>query len=82
MTTLYLVRHGQTVDNLNQIMQGQTQGELTAEGILQAQDLAAKMADTHIDFFVSSDLKRSVDTCQIIDNLHIPQSDILRTAVT
>ena len=66
MTTLYLVRHGQTVDNLNQIMQGQTQGELTAEGILQAQDLAAKMADTHIDFFVSSDLKRSVDTCQII----------------
>ena len=46
MTTLYLVRHGQTVDNLNQIMQGQTQGELTAEGILQAQDLAAKISQT------------------------------------
>ena len=66
MTKLYLVRHGQTVDNLNQIMQGQTQGELTDEGIRQAQDLASQLADTPIDVFVSSDLKRSVDTCRII----------------
>ena len=27
MTTLYLVRHGETVDNARQIMQGQTQGD-------------------------------------------------------
>ena len=66
MTTLYLVRHGQTVDNVNQIMQGQTQGELTAEGIAQAQELVAQLADVQIDVFVSSDLKRSVDTCRII----------------
>lgn len=66
MTKLYLVRHGQTVDNLNQIMQGQTQGELTDEGIRQAQELASQLADTPIDVFVSSDLKRSVDTCRII----------------
>lgn len=79
MTTLYLVRHGQTVDNLNQIMQGQTQGELTAEGIRQAQDLAAKMADTHIDFFVSSDLKRSVDTCQIIAGTR--KDEVVQTAL-
>ena len=66
MTKLYLIRHGQTVDNLNQIMQGQTQGELTDEGIRQAQELASQFADTLIDVFVSSDLKRSVDTCRII----------------
>jgi broad specificity phosphatase PhoE len=36
MTTLYLVRHGETIDNVNQIMQGQTQGLLTDNGILQA----------------------------------------------
>ncbi|MDY5470626.1 MAG: histidine phosphatase family protein, partial [Prevotella sp.] len=29
MTTLLLVRHGETVDNVRQILQGQTQGELT-----------------------------------------------------
>ena len=33
MTTLYLVRHGETVDNANQIMQGQTQGELNENGV-------------------------------------------------
>lgn len=66
MTKLYLIRHGQTVDNLNQIMQGQTQGELTDEGVRQAQELASQFADTLIDVFVSSDLKRSVDTCRII----------------
>ena len=66
MTKLYLIRHGQTVDNMNQIMQGQTQGELTDEGVRQAQELASQFADTQIDVFVSSDLKRSVDTCRII----------------
>ena len=39
MTTLYLVRHGETVDNARQIMQGQTQGELNATGISQAEAL-------------------------------------------
>ena len=32
MTTLYLVRHGETVDNVNQVMQGQTQGMLNEKG--------------------------------------------------
>ena len=31
MTRLYLVRHGETVDNVNCILQGQTQGCLTPE---------------------------------------------------
>lgn len=36
MTKLYLVRHGETVDNAAQIMQGQTPGKLNAKGIEQA----------------------------------------------
>ena len=40
MTLLYLVRHGETVDNANHIMQGQTQGELNEHGIKQAEELA------------------------------------------
>lgn len=66
MTTLYLVRHGETIDNVNRIMQGQTQGELTENGREQARELARKMAGEHIDVFVSSDLKRAVDTCEIV----------------
>ena len=43
MTLLYLVRHGETVDNANHIMQGQTPGELNEQGIKQAEDLAERL---------------------------------------
>jgi probable phosphoglycerate mutase len=81
MTRLLLVRHGETVDNVNQIMQGQTQGELTQKGVLQAEELAQQMRDEQIDIFVSSDLKRSIDTCRIIAQSHglpVVQTPLLR----
>ena len=37
MTTLYLVRHGETIDNAAQILQGHLQGELNERGIQQAE---------------------------------------------
>lgn len=70
MTVLYLVRHGETVDNANRIMQGQTQGELNDKGRSQAREVAEEMAGTHIDAFVSSDLKRAYDTCVAIAGPH------------
>ena len=36
MTKLFLVRHGETVDNAAQILQGQEQGELNEHGLEQA----------------------------------------------
>ena len=81
MTKLYLVRHGQTVDNVNQIMQGQTQGELTAEGVEQARELRDRLSGMRFDAFVSSDLKRSVDTCRIIAEpfaMEVVQTPLLR----
>lgn len=70
MTTLYLVRHGETVDNAAQILQGQTPGKLNGKGIEQAEEVARKMANEHIDVFVSSDLYRSMQTCAIIARPH------------
>lgn len=70
MTTLILVRHGETVDNVNHIMQGQTQGQLTAQGLLQAHRLAESLRSEPIDVFVSSDLKRSVNTCRVVAEAH------------
>lgn len=70
MTTLYLTRHGETIDNANKIMQGQVQGQLNEKGIMQAQQLAEKLAGTHIDAFVASDLKRAIDTCRIVAEPH------------
>ena len=70
MTTLYLVRHGETVDNANQIMQGQTQGELNENGIRQAQEVSEPWKDRPIDVVIASDLKRSIDTARIIAEPH------------
>ena len=70
MTTLYLARHGETVDNANQIMQGQTQGELNENGIRQAKEVSREWASRPIDAIVASDLKRSIDTARIIADPH------------
>ena len=70
MTTLYLVRHGETIDNAAQILQGQLQGELNEKGIQQAEATRDKFKNEQIDVFVSSDLKRSIDTCRIIAAPH------------
>ena len=70
MTILYLTRHGETIDNANKIMQGQVQGQLNEKGIRQAEELAKEMAGKDIDAFVSSDLKRSIDTCKIVAAPH------------
>ena len=65
-TTILLARHGETFDNENQIMQGQTHGRLNEKGMAQARRLADKMSGRHIDAFVSSDLDRAVETCRIV----------------
>ena len=70
MTTLYLVRHGETVDNANQIMQGQTQGALNENGIRQAQQLRDEWREKPLDAVIASDLKRSIDTARIIAEPH------------
>ena len=66
MTTLYLVRHGETKDNVAKIMQGQLHGELTSVGILQIEKLAETLSAVHFDAIVSSDLKRAYDSAQIL----------------
>ena len=70
MTVLYLMRHGETIDNSRQIMQGQVQGKLNDEGIRQAKQVRDEWADIHIDAFVASDLKRSSDTARIVAEPH------------
>ena len=70
MTTLYLVRHGETVDNALQLMQGQTQGQLNKKGVKQAQQTSLIYKDTKIDVFMSSDLYRAIQTCELIAKPH------------
>ena len=69
-TTIILVRHGETVDNARQIMQGQTQGELNDKGRDQARQVAQRLACEQLDAVVASDLRRAIQTAEIIATLH------------
>jgi probable phosphoglycerate mutase len=56
MTTLYLVRHGETIANAAKSFRGQRQGQLNEMGIKQAEQTRDQLSKKPIDVFVSSDL--------------------------
>ena len=64
------MRHGETIDNVRQVMQGQRPGELNATGISQAEAVRDALACEHIDAVVSSDLRRAVQTANIVRQPH------------
>lgn len=77
MTHLYLARHGETEENVAQILQGLMPGHLTARGREQAAELRDKLVATHtaFDVMLTSDLQRALDTANIINGgLHLPLS--------
>ena len=72
---LFLVRHGETEENVQQILQGQMPGHLTTNGRKQAANLAQQLATHYAPFHVMlvSDLQRTRDTAAILNKvLHIP----------
>ena len=64
--TLYLTRHGQTLENIAGQIQGQIPGHLSPLGLEQAGLLAEKMKDVELDAIVCSDLARSFDTASAV----------------
>jgi len=65
--TIYLVRHGQSDWNVQNLMQGKTSGvPLTKTGIKQARTIEAKLKQIKFAAIFSSDLMRARQTAQII----------------
>lgn len=73
MTTIYIVRHGQSLGNAH-YAQNETQFVSTSElgsalsdlGVQQVRDIAAKLRSIHFDAIFSSDFTRAVQTAEII----------------
>lgn len=65
-TTLLLIRHGETAWNAVGRIQGQLDVPLSSRGIWQAARLGERLADTHIDAVISSDLARASLTAQAV----------------
>lgn len=63
---IYVVRHGETNENISKMMQGNMDTELNDAGRKQAYDLVKKVASCDVDLIFSSPLKRAYDTAKII----------------
>lgn len=73
MTTLLLVRHGETDWNADGRLQGQTDRPLSEFGRRQAVQLANELADEEFDAIYASDLSRASETAQIVgERLGLP----------
>lgn len=76
---LYLVRHGQTEENLQRILQGHLPGHLTEEGRNQMKLLGEKLSSTHFDNLLCSDLQRAIDSARCLGlSLPIVTTPLLR----
>jgi broad specificity phosphatase PhoE len=67
---IYVVRHGQTVENFAEIIQGHQPGVLTELGHAQAQRVAERLREVSFDAIYASDLGRVVQTARYIATHH------------
>lgn len=65
-TIIYLTRHGQTLWNIENRLQGRGNSKLTEEGKGRAEMLSKRMKNIHIDTIYSSPLERAFITANII----------------
>jgi len=70
MTSILLIRHGETAWNAVRRLQGHIDIPLNEEGERQARALARALAGEPLDAIVSSDLGRAVQTAQAVASHH------------
>jgi probable phosphoglycerate mutase len=63
--TIYVVRHGQTIFNLMDRVQGISDGVLTEKGITGAINMGKGLRDVPFNAVYSSDLKRAIETARL-----------------
>lgn len=62
VTTIYLIRHGESIGNANRIFLGHTDLDLSEKGYIQADLTAEALRDVEFDAIYSSDLQRAYNT--------------------
>jgi alpha-ribazole phosphatase len=67
---LYLIRHGETVWNVESRYQGHTDVELSEKGHEQGKLVAKRLAKQQLDAIFASDLSRAYHTAEYIASLH------------
>jgi len=68
MTTICLIRHGETEWNAARRLQGRTDIPLNARGVKQAEACSVYLAASSYDVLITSPLKRAKQTAEIINH--------------
>lgn len=68
---LYVIRHGQTMMNVLKLINGHNEIGLNLKGKIEAAKAADAMENEHIDMVFCSPLKRTKQTCNIINSKNI-----------
>lgn len=76
---IYIVRHGQTLFNYLERVQGWSDSPLTDLGVCQGKAVGEYLSVVEFDAIYSSDLKRAIDTAKYIKKRQKKQTDILET---
>ena len=66
-TEITIIRHGETMWNVQKRIQGQRNSKLSENGITQAELVANALNKREFDSLISSDLERAVETANIIN---------------
>ncbi|KAJ7706979.1 histidine phosphatase superfamily [Mycena rosella] len=82
LARIYVVRHGETRENRESVIQGQLDTELNEAGVEQARRVADALRSVSFDAAYSSDLVRALKTAQIIlehrEDIEIRKEEALR----
>lgn len=70
-TEIYLIRHGETMFNQLNKVQGWADSPLTVKGINDLRVTASNLSQIHFDRMYSSDLKRAIDTVHLIKDYNM-----------
>lgn len=67
---IIIVRHGETKENVAEVIQGQSHGTLSKAGLEQAKKVGDRLKNEKIDVIYTSDLKRALNTAKEIHKHH------------
>lgn len=70
MLKIYFIRHGETLSNVWNYIQGWSDTPLTAKGIAQGKQVAERLKDVHFTALYTSTSERAYDTACLINTYH------------
>lgn len=69
---LYIMRHGEVELNVKKLLNGRNDSELTKTGILETELKRREVRKLDIDQIFCSPLTRAKQTCDIVNETHVP----------